>query len=511
MPPSLPSIGLPNLPSLLGRGPASPLMELRGQMRSDLFRDVARGNGPQPGRAGSLPGPGMGAGGGLPPTPGQLVAASVVPSNAPGPGMQSGAASFPGNSQAAPARGATIQPGPAPHANAAAAGVRPQPAAAPFAGTGQSPVTSASNTAAPALGGNAGTPGMGPLGQIVSSVATTAGQTASVVSTTVQSLLGRDAPATSQPSPPTRHYGDLPQRQATTPAGHVVGSAISHARTLVGQGPHVHAPLAQAPGGQGPASQVIAGRAGPGQSAPAPAPATGQPAPGQAVPGQAIPGQAAPGQAAAGQALPGRAGSGQIVPGQVASPQGHAGQVPSNPGMPGQMQSPAGVPHPALAARAELAIDLWSAFPSSPISGVHLWFDRPITSQPHAVLVGTLAQWLFQREATEASPQGHYYQVVISAAHPLRAMAHDEVVARVVGELATAFPPAATAKLLHSRVVTDPQLVFSIRPEVDAVRPRSRTALPCLHLAGDYVQTGWPATMEGAVVSGNIAAELILG
>lgn len=165
---------------------------------------------------------------------------------------------------------------------------------------------------------------------------------------------------------------------------------------------------------------------------------------------------------------------------------------------------------PALAARADLAVDLWGAFPNSSISGVHLWFDRPITSQPHAVLVGTLSQWLFQREPAEASPQGHYYQVVISGAHSLRSLTHAEVVQRVVGELAAAFPPAAAAKLLHSRVVTDPQSVFSIRPEVDAVRPPSRTALPCLHLAGDYVQTGWPATMEGAVISGRMAANGVL-
>lgn len=165
---------------------------------------------------------------------------------------------------------------------------------------------------------------------------------------------------------------------------------------------------------------------------------------------------------------------------------------------------------PALAARAELAVDLWGAFPNSSISGVHLWFDRPITSEPHAVLVGTVSQWLFQRESTESSPCGHYYQVVISAAHPLRCLTHDEVVQRVVGELASVFPSAATAQLLHSRVVTDPQAVYSLRPEVDAVRPLSRTALPCLHLAGDYVQTGWPATMEGAVISGRLAANRVL-
>jgi uncharacterized protein with NAD-binding domain and iron-sulfur cluster len=64
--------------------------------------------------------------------------------------------------------------------------------------------------------------------------------------------------------------------------------------------------------------------------------------------------------------------------------------------------------------------------------------------------------------------------------------------------------------LLASRVVTDPQSVFSIRPEVDAARPDSPTALPSLHLAGDFVQTGWPATMEGAVISGRKAANNVL-
>ncbi len=165
---------------------------------------------------------------------------------------------------------------------------------------------------------------------------------------------------------------------------------------------------------------------------------------------------------------------------------------------------------PALAARAVLAVDLWAALPASPISGVHLWFDREITDAPHAVLVGTLAQWLFRRPAESKSSAGHYYQVVISAAHPLRQMSHQEVVTRIVAELAVAFPAAASATVVNSRVVTDPQSVFSIRPEVDAVRPQAVTALPCLHLAGDFVQTGWPSTMEGAVISGRQAANSVL-
>ena len=68
---------------------------------------------------------------------------------------------------------------------------------------------------------------------------------------------------------------------------------------------------------------------------------------------------------------------------------------------------------------------------------------------------------------------------------------------------------AKQARVLHSRVVTDPNSVFSIRPEVLELRPSSSTALPWFHLAGDWIDTGWPATMEGAVISGRMAANSI--
>lgn len=172
----------------------------------------------------------------------------------------------------------------------------------------------------------------------------------------------------------------------------------------------------------------------------------------------------------------------------------------------------------------------WSpsaTFSASPITGLHLWLDRPITDRPHAVLVGTRAQWLFRRGGTSACsadeldderpgadlqrseqspPGGHYYQVVISAAHSVRRGSQQQLVDAVLGELRSVFPAADGARVLHSRVVTDPQAVFSIRPESDAVRPPARTAFPGLHLAGDWIATGWPATMEGAVIGGRMAA-----
>ncbi len=158
-----------------------------------------------------------------------------------------------------------------------------------------------------------------------------------------------------------------------------------------------------------------------------------------------------------------------------------------------------------------LPLSSFDGIPASPITGLHLWFDREITDRRSAVLVATLSQWLFRqpfpRDPTES---GCYYQVVISASARHGFPSKERLVATVVDELKHAFPAARDAKLLRSRIVTDPQSIFSLSPEVDAIRPQSRTALPWFHLAGDWIATGWPATMEGAVISGRMAAASVL-
>lgn len=169
---------------------------------------------------------------------------------------------------------------------------------------------------------------------------------------------------------------------------------------------------------------------------------------------------------------------------------------------------------------------------SAPITGVHLWFDREITALPHAVLVGKLSQWVFnrgQRRAGEAgqpgtesrapsldmegrapSPGGYYFQVVISASRELAGRGRDEVIAQIVAELASVWPAAGDAKLLHARMVAEQTAVFSVRPGLERLRPPQQTSIPNLALAGDWTRTGWPSTMEGAVRSGYLAAEAIL-
>ncbi len=145
---------------------------------------------------------------------------------------------------------------------------------------------------------------------------------------------------------------------------------------------------------------------------------------------------------------------------------------------------------------------------TSPITSVHLWYDRPVTDLPHAVLVGCVGQWLFNRG--EVAPGEHYLQVVVSAARDFRGAGHDEVQQRIAEELARLFPAAASATLRRGRVVTEHAATFSAVPGVDRWRPAQATPVENLFLAGDWTATGWPATMEGAVRSGYLAAEAIL-
>ncbi len=157
---------------------------------------------------------------------------------------------------------------------------------------------------------------------------------------------------------------------------------------------------------------------------------------------------------------------------------------------------------------------------ASPITGVHLWFDRPVCPLAHVVTVGRLIQWVFNHTALQGRAaaavgddgghQGQYLQVVISAAYDLLPLDKADILAAVLADLAEIWPEARSARLLRWWVVTEHGATFAVRPGIDALRPPQRTPVPGLFLAGDWTATGWPATMEGAVKSGYRAAEEIL-
>jgi squalene-associated FAD-dependent desaturase len=145
---------------------------------------------------------------------------------------------------------------------------------------------------------------------------------------------------------------------------------------------------------------------------------------------------------------------------------------------------------------------------TSPITSVHCWFDRAATDLPHVVLMDSVGQWVFNRR--ESAPGEWYLQVVVSAARQFRGLGHDEVERQVVAELRRLLPRLADAKLLRARVVTEHAATFSAVPGVDRWRPPQTSPIENLLVAGDWTRTGWPATMEGAVRSGYLAAEALL-
>ena len=151
-------------------------------------------------------------------------------------------------------------------------------------------------------------------------------------------------------------------------------------------------------------------------------------------------------------------------------------------------------------------------FRYAPITTVHLWFDREITELDHAVLLDTGIQWLFHKSRIRRWPaeRGSYIELTISDSSAQLRQSREEILATALKELALFFPAMRDAKLLKSGVLKEARATFSVTPGLDAHRPQQATPWPGLFVAGDWTQTGWPSTMEGAVRSGYLAAEAVM-
>jgi zeta-carotene desaturase len=171
---------------------------------------------------------------------------------------------------------------------------------------------------------------------------------------------------------------------------------------------------------------------------------------------------------------------------------------------------------PQTPAAAPLREDL-THFESCPITGIHLWFDRQISDLDHAVLLDRTIQWMFHksrlltaRAVAGSEPAGSYIELVVSASKSLIDKSRSEIVDLALKEVREFFPAARDAALLKSAVIKEVHATYSPRPGIDAHRPPQSTAWPRVFLAGDWTATGWPATMEGAVRSGYLAAETLV-
>jgi squalene-associated FAD-dependent desaturase len=170
------------------------------------------------------------------------------------------------------------------------------------------------------------------------------------------------------------------------------------------------------------------------------------------------------------------------------------------------------VPHPAAArlvppAAAPHAAH-WQRLGSSPIVNVHLRYAAPITDLPFIAAVDSPAQWIFDRSADRLGGE-QYLVVSLSAADAQIGRPAAELVGHQRAALAALFPRASGTPVVDAFVTRHPHATFRQAPGTRTYRPAATTAVPGLVLAGAWTDTGWPDTMEGAVRSGEHAADVV--
>jgi squalene-associated FAD-dependent desaturase len=149
---------------------------------------------------------------------------------------------------------------------------------------------------------------------------------------------------------------------------------------------------------------------------------------------------------------------------------------------------------------------------TSPIVCAHVWLDREVTRSPFVCFIGTDTQWMFNKRAIftkKTDRWSGYLSFVISGARDFVGRPNDELVEVVMRDLSRLIPEARQAKVLRTIVIKEKQATIAPDPESHALRPSTTTPISNLFLAGDWIQTGLPATIESAVLSGNAAAAAV--
>ncbi|MHB2027447.1 MAG: hydroxysqualene dehydroxylase HpnE [Acidimicrobiales bacterium] len=148
---------------------------------------------------------------------------------------------------------------------------------------------------------------------------------------------------------------------------------------------------------------------------------------------------------------------------------------------------------------------------TSPIVNIHFVLDRKVTDLAMAACLDSPIEFLFDRTDASGVSSGQCLVISLSAADKYIGLGTSELVPMFFDALGDLFPSARDAELLSAVVTREHAATFRATPGIESLRPRTTTALPGLFLAGAWCNTGWPATMEGAVRSGNEAASGVLG
>jgi squalene-associated FAD-dependent desaturase len=147
---------------------------------------------------------------------------------------------------------------------------------------------------------------------------------------------------------------------------------------------------------------------------------------------------------------------------------------------------------------------------SSPIVNAHVVYDRRVMARDFIAGIDTPIQWVFDRTQQSGLATGQYLAVSLSAADDLVGLPTAELRARLLPALGALLPAARQAEIVDFFVTRERHATFRPSPGTARLRPGATTAAPGLFLAGAWTATGWPATMEGAVRSGNAAADALL-
>ena len=142
---------------------------------------------------------------------------------------------------------------------------------------------------------------------------------------------------------------------------------------------------------------------------------------------------------------------------------------------------------------------------ASPIVTVNLWLDRGVTGDTFIGLPGRTMQWMFDKRRLFGGRTSHL-SLVSSGAGAVVGLSNETLVALALKEVRAALPAAAAASVERAVVVREKRATFSVAPD-QPPRPHTRSGPSGLFLAGDWIETGLPATIEGAVVSGHAAAK----
>jgi hypothetical protein len=140
-----------------------------------------------------------------------------------------------------------------------------------------------------------------------------------------------------------------------------------------------------------------------------------------------------------------------------------------------------------------------------PIVTVNLWLDRDVTGETFIGLPGRTMQWVFDKR-TLFGEQTSHLSLVSSGAERVVGLTNDQLVALALEELRAALPVARGATVKRALVVREKRATFSVAPD-QPPRPHTASGIAGMFLAGDWIETGLPATIEGAVVSGHRAAD----